>query len=99
MAVLTHDALLGVVKELIGDRDDDRALEIIGDVTDTISGSEDWKSKYEENDSAWRKKYRDRFFAPTDEEKVPESTVVEEVVEETEGTEIKTFDELFEVEE
>ena len=32
---------------------------------------EDWKTKYEENDKEWRKKYQDRFFngTPDDDKK------------------------------
>ena len=52
--------------------------------------SEDWKTKYEENDTAWRKKYRDRFF---------NKEVEEDEIEDTKDIEIeetpKTFEDLF----
>lgn len=70
MAVLGKEELLAKVKAIIGENDSDEALALLEDVSDTITehekrneGKEDWKAKYEENDKAWRKKYRDRFLS------------------------------------
>ena len=47
----------------------DESIAFIEDVTDTYNALEqsskdetDWKSKYEELDESWKKRYRDRFF-------------------------------------
>lgn len=100
MAVLSHDDLLTAVKTLVGDRDDDETLNILGDITDTINDSEDWKGKFEENDKMWRTKYKERFFTP-DETKVPDTDATKSIIDETEGTEVEvkeTYNELFESE-
>ena len=67
--IRTKEELLDGIKELIGENEDDKSLSLLEDVTDTFddfktktSDSTDWKTKYEENDKEWRKKYRDRFF-------------------------------------
>lgn len=68
MSVLTKDEFNNKLKELIGDKDDDNSLAIIEDFNDTFDSfsetveTEDWKSKYEENDKMWREKYKSRFF-------------------------------------
>lgn len=71
MAVRTREEILNSVRNRIGDDNSDDALSLIEDLTDTMSDLENkanndgqnWKQKYEENDAAWRKKYRDRFFS------------------------------------
>lgn len=68
--VKTKDELLNILKERIGEDTSDEALAFIEDVTDTITDletraagdGEDWKKKYEENDAAWRSRYKERFF-------------------------------------
>ena len=60
MSVLNKDEFNEKLKGLIGDRDDDESLSIIEDFNDTFDSfsestdTEDWKSKYEENDKMWR---------------------------------------------
>lgn len=69
MSILSKEELQTKLKDFIGDRTDDDAIQFIEDVNDTYddivskSDGEDWKTKYEENDANWRKKYRDRFFS------------------------------------
>ena len=46
---------------------------MLEDVSDTFTdlnerSGEDWKTKYEENDKAWRKRYTDRFSGKADPE-------------------------------
>lgn len=67
--IKTKEELMDAIKEVIGDSEDDKALSLLEDVSDTLedfktktSDATDWKTKYEENDKEWRKKYRDRFF-------------------------------------
>lgn len=73
MAILKHEDLFQKAKAIIGERDDDEALEFLEDLNDTISSDkddDDWKSKYddllkekEQLDKDWRKRYRDTFFS------------------------------------
>lgn len=97
MAIKTKAELLELVKERIGDDTSDEALAIIEDVTDTLNDYEtrvadagDWKARYEQNDAEWRKKYKERFFAPTEEPEEPDEP--EEVEEK------RTFEDLFKTE-
>lgn len=97
MAIKTKAELLKLVKALIGDDTGDEALAIIEDVTDTLDDYEtrvadagDWKARYEKNDAEWRKKYKERFFAPTEEP--------EEIDEPEEVEEKRTFEDLFKTE-
>lgn len=92
MAVRTTEEILESIKTRVGDSTEDADLELLEDVTDTLSdlkskteGQEDWKTKYEENDKQWREKYRDRFFEKKEEQ--------EEEKEEPETP--KTFEDLF----
>lgn len=71
MAVRTREEILNSIRTHIGDDASDEALALVEDLTDTITDFEqkanndgqNWKQRYEENDAAWRKKYRDRFFS------------------------------------
>ena len=74
MAVRTKDELLEIIKGRIGDDSSDETISFLEDITDTLSDyeekatnsdTEDWKTKYEENDKMWREKYRERFFSKT----------------------------------
>lgn len=48
--------------ELIGDRTDDEAIEMLELINDDgIDDDVDWKTKYEENDAEWRQRYTKRF--------------------------------------
>lgn len=91
MAVKTKEELMSAIRAKMGEDSDDETLMLVEDISDTLDSfgdSENWKAKYEENDKAWRQKYRDRFFSPAEVEEDNE----------TEGEdEMKnlTFDELF----
>lgn len=95
MAIKSREDLLKSLNTLIGDNSTDENLAILEDVTDTLKDYEektadqtDWKSKYEQNDADWRKKYKDRFLSG--------ETIKEEQEEDVE-TDSKplTFDSLF----
>nr|DAJ86891.1 MAG TPA: hypothetical protein [Caudoviricetes sp.] len=69
MAVRTTEELLASINDRFAESTDDETLAFIEDVTDTMNDltskagdQTDWKTKYEENDASWRKKYKDRFF-------------------------------------
>lgn len=71
MAVKTREEILESFKSRIGENTDDETISFLEDITDTLDDFEkrangdgtDWKSKYEENDENWRKKYTERFFS------------------------------------
>lgn len=70
MAVLEREAYLALLKKLSGDDDSDEMLDTISSMTETYdalseNAGMDWKTKYEENDAEWRKKYKDAFFSST----------------------------------
>lgn len=73
MAVLNRDDYLSKIRGRLGDELTDDDIQLMEDMTDTfddfdnrIKENGDWKSKYEENDRAWRQKYIDRFTGATD---------------------------------
>lgn len=87
MAVLSFDELIAKIKTKIGDDTSDESIELLEDVSDTFNANNDgekWKTKYEENDKEWRKKYIERFSGTKPDE--------EEEEEEEEKT---TFEDLF----
>lgn len=68
MAVRTRDELMEMVRNRIGEDNSDEALAMLEDMTDSLNDYEarineagDWRNKYEENDAAWRQRYRERF--------------------------------------
>lgn len=71
MAIKTREEILESFKTRLGENPDDESISFLEDVTDTLDDFEkrangdgtDWKSKYEENDASWRKKYTERFFS------------------------------------
>lgn len=68
MAVRTRDELITAVNSIIGETPDDSGLSLLEDISDTFAiydDAEDWKTKYEENDAEWRKRYKDRFEGKT----------------------------------
>lgn len=71
MAVKTREEILESFRAILGENPGDDSISFLEDVTDTLDDFEkrangdgtDWKSKYEENDASWRKKYTERFFS------------------------------------
>lgn len=95
MAIKSREELLKSLNTLIGDNSTDENLAILEDVTDTLKDYEsktadqtDWKTKYEQNDADWRKKYRERFTSGEEIKKEQEEDV------EKDSTPL-TFDSLF----
>lgn len=93
MAIRTREELMEIIKTRIGDDNSDENISFLEDVTDTlddlatkaVGDSTDWKSKYEENDASWRKKYAERFF----------NNEIEDVKVLENEEKPKTFEELF----
>lgn len=76
MAVRTTQEIIDALKESFGEAPDDTQLAMLEDVSDTFTdlnekSGVDWKTKYEENDKAWRKRYTDRFSGKADSEPDP----------------------------
>ena len=88
MAVVERDVLIQRIASVLSDPESDDSLSLIEDVTDTLDAgsSDDWKTRYDENDAAWRKRYKERFLKKPDKE--PE-------IEDDETEEKKTYDDLF----
>lgn len=94
MAILNSEQFRDAVKAFVGDRNDDDAIAFVENMNDTFNDAENrasdttnWKQRFEENDNAWREKYRNRFFEGVSEpEPTPEPSPKKEV---------KTFDDLF----
>lgn len=63
MAVLTIEEFMSSVTSYIGENTDDASLKLLEDMNDTLKSGDgtDWKKKYEDNDKAWRQKYKSRF--------------------------------------
>ena len=92
--IRTSSELINLVKERIGEDTSDESLSFLEDVSDTLgdydnrlSDTTDWKTKYEENDSMWRQKYKDRFMSGSSQE--------DEKEESEEKPAPKTFADLF----
>ena len=94
MAVRTREEIITQVRARIGEQTDDETIAFLEDITDTLSDLEtkangdgiDWKAKYEENDSEWRKKYTERFYSSEPEPEPPKPDDTQKP---------KTFAELF----
>lgn len=62
---MTVDEALEELKNYVKDDTSDEALAVVKDISDVLKDrktAEEWKNKYEENDTQWRNKYRDTFF-------------------------------------
>ena len=96
MAIVSKEDLIKRLSEKFGDDNSDEVIQLTEDLSDTlndfdsrINDTEDWKAKFEANDNMWRKKYKDRFLEPSDnEEEIHEQ-------DEDENTNV-TFNDLFE---
>lgn len=91
MPVITTEELLNQIRERTGESDEDLTfLENVTDTVQSLTDGENWKRKYEENDAAWRKRYKERF------ESTPVSTEIDPPTTPPEPeNEKKTFEDLF----
>ena len=96
MSVKTREEILETIRTRVGDQTDDETISFLEDVTDTLTDletrangdGENWEQRYKDNDSEWRKKYKERFFSgEPDEPKEPKQEEEEEKP--------KTFEDLF----
>ena len=94
MAVLSREDLMKRLNEALGEDADVSIMEDVADTYDAVadhSDADEWERKYNENEAAWRKRYRDRFESGTP---YPTGTNTEDEPQEEE-IKVKTFDELF----
>lgn len=96
MAIKTKDELIQSLNAVLGDNASDEALALMEDVSDTLDdntakGAVDWEQKYQENDAAWRARYRDRFMNNADNNDQPD---VDHIIDPA-SAERLTFDNLF----
>lgn len=90
--IRTREELVSSLTAMFGDSATDEQLSLLEDVSDTVdAGAEnlEWKAKYEENDSQWRSRYRDRFLGK---ENQPDALLDDFSSQETK---VKTYEELF----
>ena len=100
MAVKTKEEILNSIKAKIGESTEDADLALLEDLSDTlddlntrVTQAGDWKTKYEENDKAWKQKYRDRFFNAEADKEIEQKLKEDE--HEKEEPKKLTFDALF----
>lgn len=94
MAVLSREDLMKRLNEALGEDADVSILEDVADTYDAVadhSDADEWERRYNENEAAWRKRYRDRFESGTQDPGAMNPT--EDLQEEE--IKVKTFDELF----
>lgn len=92
--IKTTAEIIETLRTKIGEDTSDESLAFLEDVADTLSDLEkktkdatNWETKFKENDEAWRKKYRDRFFgSETDDDIVDDDKPTPSIVK---------FDDLF----
>lgn len=96
----TPQELINSIESLLGDEAklSDAAITLREDIADSVAvdTSEDWKSKYEENDRSWREKYAARFrdgAAPQGDVAIVPDTDPDEHV-----TEVHDYEDLFKTE-
>lgn len=97
MSTKSKDEIIASIRKVVGENNSDEVIALVEDVSDTLDDYEartadttNWKTKYDEVDAMWRKKYMDRFSGKTGEEIKDEQ---EEQIKD--DSEPRTFDELF----
>ena len=96
MAKRSKEELLASVNALLGENITDEALTFIEDLSDSVevsNVSDDWKTRYEQLDADWRKRYKDRFMGVST---TPEEVKTEQEENVNEDGEKRSYDELFE---
>lgn len=104
MAVRSREEYTSALKAYLKDDVSDAALALLEDFSDTYDSvaGEDWKSKYEQNDADWRKKYADRFSGAVDQGNLiqpdnPPTQVEETIPIDVDVAEDITVDDLFDM--
>lgn len=103
MAVKKINEIFETYKELYGESENEKDIEFLEDITDTlndyetrVSDSTNWKEKYETNDAEWKKRYRERFFGGEPDEPDGKPDAIDEPEEPEEPEEKpKKYEDLF----
>lgn len=104
MAIVGKEELLETINKIAGENTTDDVLKLMEDVSDTYDNfanadNEDWKQKYEDNDKAWKEKYRSRFMNQVVKDDVIDEDNPDNYDEDADDTDVKkTFEDLFEKE-
>lgn len=102
MAVLSREDLMHRLNEALGEDADVSILEDVADTYDAAvdhADADEWERRYNENEAAWRKRYRERFENGTPENVSSDHGSghrrTSDPENETEEIKVKSFDELF----
>lgn len=104
MAIVGKEEMLETINKIAGDNTSDDLIKLMEDVSDTFddfakADTEDWKTKYEENDKMWREKYKSRFMEKVVKDDVIDGDNPDNYDEDADSSDVKeTFDDLFEKE-
>lgn len=97
--ILSREDLLSAVRNIFGEDSTDEQISFIENLSDTVSDFEerittsgDWKTKYEENDASWRRRYTERFVNPST---TPDKIIEEQKEDIIDDGSPKSFAELF----
>lgn len=88
--VISKGEIMQAIRDALAERTDDDTIALIENISDTLdAGAEgaEWKTKYEENDLAWRNRYKNRFFGKEEE--------VEDEIRDDDGEKKLTYEALF----
>ena len=68
--IRTKEEIMELIKTRVGEDTSDEAIAFVQDISETIDDYErktssynELQNKYEENDKAWREKYKEAFFS------------------------------------
>jgi hypothetical protein len=97
--IISREELIAGVREIFGENNTDEQIAFIENLNDTVSDFEeritssgDWKTKYEENDASWRRRYTERFVNPSN---TPDKIIEEQKEDIIDDGAPKSFAELF----
>lgn len=97
--IISREELLSAARTIFGEDSTDEQITFIENLSDTVSDYEerittsgDWKTKYEENDASWRRRYTERFVNPST---TPDKIIEEQKEDIIDDGEPKSFAELF----
>ena len=102
--IVSKEEILDSINKIAGEDSSDEVIKLLEDVSDTFDDyasktGEDWKTKYEENDKAWREKYRARFMNEVVKDEVIDGDNPDNYDEDVDSPEEKkTFEDLFDKE-
>lgn len=78
--IKTED-LIERIGKVVGENDSDEYLELLDYIRENneTEDTEDWKKKYEDNDKAWRTRYKERFFKKSEKDEEVDEDLEEDL--------------------